>query len=155
LTNQELPDQVYYEGLDLEVLRKYFPSRKENKKCLSDYIDDKVGRFTLEDILKELSKPARDPREKVEDFEFKKDVLSIDDLKEGMVINGIINNITNFGAFVDMGIKEYGLIHISELSNKYIKSPHDVVKINQKVNAKVISIDKDRKRISLSLKEAN
>lgn len=127
----------------------------KSKINLSDYIDDKIGRLTLEDILKELSKPARDPREKVEDFEFKKDVLSIDDLKEGMIINGIINNITNFGAFVDMGIKEYGLIHISELSNKYIKNPHDVVKINQKVNAKVISIDKDRKRISLSLKEAN
>ncbi|MHB1377565.1 MAG: helix-hairpin-helix domain-containing protein, partial [Candidatus Humimicrobiaceae bacterium] len=127
----------------------------KSKINLSDYIDEKIGRLTLEDILKELSKPARDPREKVEDFEFKKDVLSIDDLKEGMIINGIINNITNFGAFVDIGIKEYGLIHISELSNKYIKSPHDVVKINQKVNAKVISIDKDRKRISLSLKEVN
>lgn len=122
---------------------------------LSDYIDDKVGRLTLEDILKELSKPGRDPREKVEDFEFKKDVLNIDDLKVGMVLNGIINNITNFGAFVDIGIKEYGLIHISELSNKYIKNPHDVVKINQKVNVKVIDIDKDRKRISLSLKDSN
>jgi protein Tex len=127
----------------------------KSKIDLSDYIDDKIGRLTLEDILKELSKPVRDPREKVEDFEFKKDVLSIDDLREGMIINGIINNITNFGAFVDMGIKEYGLIHISELSDKYIKSPHDVVKINQKVSAKVISIDKERKRISLSLKEAN
>ena len=126
----------------------------KNKINLLNYIDDKVGRLTLEDILKELSKPARDPREKVEDFEFKKDVLSIDDLKEGMIINGIINNITNFGAFVDIGIKEYGLIHISELSNRYIKNPHDAVKINQKVNAKVISIDKDRKRISLSLKDA-
>ena len=121
---------------------------------VSDYIDDKIGRLTMEDIIKELSKPGRDPRENVEYFEFKKDVLSMDDLKEGMIINGIINNITNFGAFVDIGIKEYGLIHISELSDKYIKSPHDVVKINQKVNAKVISIDKDRKRISLSLKDA-
>jgi uncharacterized protein len=109
----------------------------------------------LEDILKELSKPGRDPRENVEDFEFKKDVLSIDDLKISMVLNGIINNITNFGAFVDLGIKEYGLIHISELSDKYIKSPHDVVKINQKVNVKVINIDKERKRISLSLKDVN
>ncbi|MHB1252966.1 MAG: Tex family protein [Candidatus Humimicrobiaceae bacterium] len=122
---------------------------------LSDYIDDKVGRLTLEDILKELSKPGRDPRENVEDFEFKKDVLSIDDLKLSMVLNGIINNITNFGAFIDLGIKEYGLIHISELSDKYIKSPHDVVKINQKVNVKVIDIDKERKRISLSLKDVN
>ena len=122
---------------------------------LPDYIDDKVGRLTLEDILKELSKPGRDPRENVEDFEFKKDVLSIDDLKVSMVLNGIINNITNFGAFVDLGIKEYGLIHISELSDKYIKSPHDVVKINQKVNIKVIDIDKERKRISLSLKDVN
>ena len=75
------------------------------------------------------------------------------DLKIGMLLNGIINNITNFGAFVDVGIKEYGLIHISELSHKFIKSPHEVVKINQKVNVKVIDIDKDRKRISLSLKD--
>ena len=122
---------------------------------LSEYIDDKVGRLTLEDILKELSKPGRDPRENVEDFEFKKDVLSIDDLKISMILSGIINNITNFGAFVDLGIKEYGLIHISQLSDKYIKSPHDVVKINQKVNVKVIDIDKERKRISLTLKDVN
>ncbi|MHB1346917.1 MAG: Tex family protein [Candidatus Humimicrobiaceae bacterium] len=122
---------------------------------LSEYIDDKVGRLTLEDILKELSKPGRDPRENVEDFEFKKDVLSIDDLKISMILSGIINNITNFGAFVDLGIKEYGLIHISQLSDKYIKSPHDIVKINQKVNVKVMDIDKERKRISLTLKDVS
>lgn len=120
---------------------------------LLDYVDDKVGLPTLEDILAELAKSGRDPRENVDDFEFKKDVVSMEDLKIGMLLNGIINNITNFGAFVDVGIKEYGLIHISELSHKFIKSPHEVVKINQKVNVKVIDIDKDRKRISLSLKE--
>jgi uncharacterized protein len=125
----------------------------KDKINLSDYVDDKVGLPTLEDILAELAKPGRDPRENVDDFEFKKDVVSMEDLKIGMLLNGIINNITNFGAFVDVGIKEYGLIHISELSHKFIKSPHEVVKINQKVNVKVIDIDKDRKRISLSLKE--
>ena len=125
----------------------------KDKINLSDYVDDKVGLPTLEDILAELAKPGRDPRENVDDFEFKKDIVSIEDLKIGMLLNGIINNITNFGAFVDVGIKEYGLIHISELSHKFIKSPHEVVKINQKVNVKVIDIDRDRKRISLSLKD--
>ena len=125
----------------------------KGKINLPDYVDNKVGLPTLEDILAELAKPGRDPRENVDDFEFKKDVVSMEDLKIGMLLNGIINNITNFGAFVDVGIKEYGLIHISELSHKFIKSPHEVVKINQKVNVKVIDIDKDRKRISLSLKD--
>ena len=125
----------------------------KDKINLPDYVDDKVGLPTLEDILAELAKPGRDPRENVDDFEFKKDIVSIEDLKIGIILNGIINNITNFGAFVDIGIKEYGLIHISELSHKFIKSPHDVVKINQKVNVKVIDIDRDRKRISLSLKD--
>jgi len=127
----------------------------KNMINLKDYIDDKVGLPTLEDILKELSKPGRDPRENVDDFKFKENIVSMEDLKIGMILNGIINNITNFGAFVDIGIKEYGLIHISELSNKFIKSPHEVVKISQKVSAKVIDIDKDRKRISLSLKDLN
>ena len=126
----------------------------KNKINLSDYIDSKVGLPTLQDILQELAKPGRDPRESVDDFEFKKDIFGIEDLKTGMILSGIINNITNFGAFVDVGIKEYGLIHISELSHKFIKSPHEVVKINQKVNVKVIDIDIDRKRISLSLKDA-
>ncbi len=120
---------------------------------LNDYTDDKIGLLTLGDILEELSKPGRDPRENVDDFEFKKDVLSIKDLKVGMILQGIVNNITNFGAFVDIGIKEYGLIHISELSHKYVKDPHEIVKINQKVNIKIIDVDSDRKRISLSLKE--
>ncbi|MDD5659194.1 MAG: Tex family protein [Actinomycetota bacterium] len=120
---------------------------------LSNYVDDKTGILTLRDILLELAKPGRDPRENVDDFEFKKDILSIDDLKAGMILNGIINNITNFGAFVDIGIKEYGLIHISELSHKFIKNPHEVVKINQKVNVRIIDVDYERKRISMSLKQ--
>ncbi len=120
---------------------------------LHDYTDDKIGLLTLEDILEELAKPGRDPRENVDDFEFKKDIFSIADLKVGMVLQGIVNNITAFGAFVDIGIKEYGLIHISELSHKYVKDPHEIVKINQKVDIKIIDLDSDRKRISLSLKE--
>ena len=142
-------------GLDINALvgNENINNNIKDKINLSDYIDDKVGLPTLEDILQELAKPGRDPRENVDDFEFKKDIVSIDDLKIGIILNGIINNITNFGAFVDIGIKEYGLIHISELSHKFIKNPHDVVKINQKVNVKVIDIDRDRKRISLSLKD--
>ena len=142
-------------GLDINALvgNENINNSIKDKINLPDYVDDKVGLPTLEDILAELAKPGRDPRENVDDFEFKKDVVSMEDLKIGMLLNGIINNITNFGAFVDVGIKEYGLIHISELSHKFIKSPHEVVKINQKVNVKVIDIDKDRKRISLSLKD--
>lgn len=127
----------------------------KDKISLSNYVDGKTGILTLQDILMELAKPGRDPRENVDDFEFKKDILSIDDLKAGMILNGIINNITNFGAFVDIGIKEYGLIHISELSHKFIKNPHEVVKINQKVNVKIIDVDYERKRISMSLKQIN
>jgi uncharacterized protein len=127
----------------------------KEKIKMQDYIDDKVGLPTLQDILMELAKPGRDPRENVDEFEFKTGILSIDDLKIGMVLNGIINNITNFGAFVDIGIKDYGLIHISEMSDKFIKSPNEVVRLNQKVNVKVIDIDKQRKRISFTLKDVN
>ena len=154
------PESYYVVGkiaanLGLEINDVVGNDGIKSKIKLSDYADDKVGLLTLEDILKELAKPGRDPRENVDNIEFRKDIFGIEDLKTGMVLSGIINNITNFGAFVDIGIKEYGLIHISELSNKFVKSPHEVVKLNQKINAKVIDIDIDRKRISLSLKEVN
>ncbi|HKK74399.1 MAG TPA: Tex family protein [Saprospiraceae bacterium] len=119
---------------------------------LQKYTTDTVGLPTLKDILKELEKPGLDPRGKAQTFEFA-DIRSIEDLYEGMVVPGIVNNITNFGAFVDIGIKESGLVHISQLANRFVKNPNDVVQLNQKVQVKVMSIDLDRKRIQLSMKE--
>jgi uncharacterized protein len=107
---------------------------------------------TLTDIMNELSKPGRDPREKFELFEFDKNVNSMDDLKQGMILEGLVTNITNFGAFVDIGVHQDGLIHVSQMADKYIKDPNEVVKLNQKVRVRVLEVDKDRKRIQLSLK---
>ncbi len=119
---------------------------------LQNYITDIVGLPTLKDILAELEKPGLDPRGKAKSFEFA-NISSIDDLHEGMVLPGIINNITNFGAFVDIGIKESGLVHISQISNTFIKSPAEVVSLQQEVQVKVLEIDKARKRVSLSMKQ--
>ncbi len=116
------------------------------------FIDDKVGLPTIIDIFSELDQPGRDPRNKFDFFEFDNTVHAIEDLREGMELPGIINNITAFGAFVDIGIHESGLIHISQLSNKYIKDPNEIVKINQKVLVKVLQVDLKRKRIQLSMK---
>ena len=124
--------------------------RKQIK--LEDFVTDKVGIPTLTDIVAELSKPGRDPRQKFELFEFDKNVNSMDDLRVGMILEGLVTNITNFGAFVDIGVHQDGLIHVSQLADKYIKDPNTVVKINQKVKVKVLEVDKDRKRIQLSMK---
>ncbi len=131
-------------------------SKKEirEKIDLKKYISDTIGLPTLNDIMKELEKPGRDPRESAKVFEFSKDVFSIDDLSEGMILPGIITNITNFGAFVDVGVKQDGLVHISHLKNAFVKNPADVVKLHQHVKVKVLSIDKVRKRLALSMKEA-
>jgi protein Tex len=117
-----------------------------------DFITDKVGLPTLTDILTELSKPGRDPREKFEFFEFDKNVNSIDDLRSGMVLEGLVTNITNFGAFVDIGVHQDGLIHVSQMADRFIKDPNTIVKLNQRVKVKVLDIDKERKRIQLTLK---
>lgn len=119
---------------------------------LKDFITDKVGLPTLNDIMQELAKPGRDPRETYEVFEFDKNITSISDLKEGMVIPGIVTNITNFGCFVDIGVHQDGLVHVSQLANKYVKDPNEVVKLNQKVMVKVTSVEVERKRINLSMK---
>jgi len=124
------------------------------KIILKNYISDIVGLPTLTDIMKELEKPGRDPRQQAKVFEFSKDVFTVDDLKIGMILPGIVTNITNFGAFVDVGVKQDGLVHISHLKNEYVKNPADVVKLHQHVQVKVISIDLIRKRIGLSMKEA-
>jgi uncharacterized protein len=103
--------------------------------------------------MEELAKPGRDPRARIKVFEFARDVHSISDLKEGMVIPGIVTNITNFGAFVDVGVKQDGLVHISQLSDRFISDPNEVVKLHEHVKVKVLSVDIDRKRIQLSMKE--
>lgn len=124
--------------------------RKEIK--LPDYVNDKIGEPTLIDIMEELDKPGRDPRQGIKVFEFDSTIRTINDLKEGMVLPGIISNITNFGCFVDIGIKEKGLVHISNMADRFISDPTEVVSIHQHVQVKVLSIDMERKRIQLSLK---
>ena len=115
------------------------------------YVSDKVGLPTLTDIMAELEKPGRDPRQTIKVFEFDKNVKSIDDLKEGMTLPGIVTNITNFGCFVDVGIKENGLVHISQLCREFVNDPTTVVSIHQHVEVKVTGIDRERKRVSLSM----
>jgi protein Tex len=125
--------------------------RKEIK--IQEFVTEKVGIPTLKDIMQELAKPGRDPRKQFEEFAFDKNINSINDLIIGMVVPGIITNITNFGCFVDIGVHQDGLIHVSQLANKYVSNPNDVVKLGQKVLVKVTDIDMARKRISLSMKE--
>lgn len=122
---------------------------------IKNYVTDTVGLPTLTDILQELDKPGRDPRQKIQVFEFDKNVQTIDDLREGMELPGIINNITNFGCFVDIGIKENGLVHISQLADKFISDPTTVVSMHQHVRVRVLSIDHERKRIQLTMKGLN
>lgn len=119
---------------------------------IEDYVSDTVGIPTLTDIMQELDKPGRDPRQKIQVFEFDKNVHTIDDLQEGMELPGIVTNITNFGCFVDIGIKENGLVHISQLSDQFVSDPTSVVSIHQHVRVKVLSIDRERKRIQLTMK---
>jgi len=116
------------------------------------YVSGDVGKPTLNDILQELDKPGRDPRKAIEVFEFDKNIHKLEDLKEGMTLNGIVTNITAFGCFVDIGIKENGLVHLSEMADRYIKDPYEVVSIHQHVRVKVLGIDQRRRRIQLSLK---
>lgn len=116
------------------------------------YVTDTVGIPTLTDIMKELEKPGRDPREQIEEFEFDKNVTSVDDLIEGMVLPGIVTNITNFGAFVDVGVHQDGLVHISQLADRYVADPTQVVKLHQHVKVKVMEVDRKRNRISLTMK---
>ena len=127
---------------------------KEKREAIDirKYVSDKVGIPTLTDILHELEKPGRDPREQLEEFEFDKNVSTIDDLTEGMILPGIVTNITNFGAFVDIGVHQDGLIHISQMANRRIAHPLDVVKLHQHLRVRVIEVDRRRNRISLSLK---
>ena len=118
---------------------------------ISDYVTPVVGLPTLQDIMQELEKPGRDPRKTIKVFEFDKNVRTIADLREGMILPGIVGNITNFGAFVDIGIKENGLVHLSQLAERYISDPTEIVSIHQHVMVRVMNVDTDRKRIQLSM----
>ena len=126
-----------------------------SKIDLKKYVTDTIGLPTLTDILQELDKPGRDPRQKIQVFEFDKNVRTLDDLQEGMELPGIVTNITNFGCFVDIGIKENGLVHVSQLADRFVNNPADVVRIHQHVRVKVMSIDHERKRIQLTMKGLN
>lgn len=120
---------------------------------IKKYVTDTVGMPTLTDIMAELEKPGRDPREQIEEFEFDKNVTSVDDLVAGMVLPGIVTNITNFGAFVDVGVHQDGLVHVSQLADRYVTDPTQVVKLHQHVKVRVVEIDRKRNRISLSMKK--
>ncbi len=120
---------------------------------ISKYVTDTIGLPTLTDILNELSKPGRDPREKFQEFTFAKGIEKMQDLKEGMTVPGIITNITAFGAFVDIGVHQDGLVHISELADQFVKDPAKIVKVHQKVMVRVMEVDLKRKRISLSMRK--
>ena len=137
-------------GCKLEDLIKEDKLRKQIK--LQDYVSESVGLPTLNDILNELAKPGLDPREQFEAFSFFDGVNSITDLQVGMTLPGIITNITAFGAFVDIGVHQDGLVHVSQLSNKFVKDPNEVVKVSQKVQVKVTEVDVTRKRIALTMK---
>ena len=138
---------------DLNCSIEELISKKEIRQRieLKRYLSEKVGMPTLQDILQELEKPGRDPRGPIKVFEFDKNVRTMDDLREGMELPGIVSNITNFGAFVEIGIKENGLIHLSQMADRYISDPNEVVSIHQHVRVKVLSIDRERKRIGLKL----
>lgn len=126
--------------------------KKRESIDIKRYITDTIGIPTLTDIIKELEKPGRDPREQIEVFEFDKNVTTVDDLIEGMILPGIVTNITNFGAFVDVGVHQDGLVHISQLADRYVSDPTQVVKLHQHVKVRVVEVDHKRNRISLSMK---
>ena len=133
--------------IDNPVLREGIDIRK--------YITEEIGVPTLTDIMKELEKPGRDPREQIEEFEFDSSVQTVEDLHEGMELPGIVTNITNFGAFVDIGVHQDGLVHVSQMADRYVSDPTQIVRLHQHVRVKVLNVDLRRQRISLSMKGIN
>jgi uncharacterized protein len=120
---------------------------------LERYVDESIGLPTLRDIVAELARPGRDPREQFEAFEFMEGIEDMKDLEPGLMLPGIVTNITAFGAFVDIGVHQDGLLHISQLADRYVKDPNEIVKVAQKLQVRVLSVDMDRKRIALSLRK--
>ena len=141
---------------DLKCSIQELISSEELQKQIvwKNYVTDKIGLPTLEDIKKELAKPGRDPRSAIKEFEFAPGIYKVEDLIVGMILPGIVTNITKFGAFVDVGVKQDGLVHVSQLADRYISDPSEIVKLHQHVQVKVIEVDFVRKRIQLSLKQA-
>ena len=139
--------------LDCTVANLMQNKELRQKIDINHYISEQIGAPTLNDILAELSKPGRDPRQDFEKFEFASDVEKISDLKPGMKIPGIVTNVTAFGAFVDVGVHQDGLVHISELADRFVKNPADVVRVQQKLAVTVMEVDMERNRISLSMKQ--
>ena len=119
---------------------------------LRPFVTDEVGLPTLTDILHELEKPTRDPRTQIEEFHFDENVHTIDDLVPGMVLPGIVTNIADFGVFVDIGVHKDGLIHVSQLTDRRIRSPHEVVRLHQQIRIRILDIDRSRQRINLTMK---
>jgi uncharacterized protein len=128
---------------------------KRSKIDIKKYVTEEVGLPTLTDIMKELEKPGRDPRKQIEEFEFDSSVQCVEDLHEGMELPGIVTNITNFGAFVDIGVHQDGLVHVSQLADRYVSDPTQVVRLHQHVRVRVIGVDLRRQRISLSMRGFN
>ena len=124
----------------------------EKRIRLEDFVNEQMGLFTLKDIVKEVEKPGRDPRESIKVLEFDDKLKTIEDVHVGIVVNGIVTNVTNFGAFVDIGIKENGLVHISQMAEGFVSDPSSIVSLHQHVQVKVVSVDKDKKRIQLTMK---
>ena len=139
--------------LGCEVRDLLEDEKLREKVDLQSYVTDKVGMPTLTDILAELAKPGRDPRKQFEGFNFTEGIETIEDLKPGMKLPGVVTNVTAFGAFVDVGVHQDGLVHISQLADRFVKEPHKIVKVNQKVTVTVLNVDLERKRISLSMRK--
>jgi uncharacterized protein len=138
-------------GVSVGDLIKSEDSRK--KINLQKYVTGKIGVPTLRDIVDELAKPGRDPRTKIKMFEFAEGIHKIEDVREGMTLPGIVTNITNFGAFVDVGVKQDGLVHISQMADRFISDPNEIVSLHDHVKVKVLEVDIARKRIQLSMKD--
>lgn len=160
LDNSSVHPESYYivekmaRDLKLPVTELIGKSELCNTIDLSLYVDEKTGLLTLKDIIEELKKPGRDPRTMAKVFSFADGIRKFDDLQEGMVVPGIVTNITNFGAFVDIGVKQDGLVHISEIANRFISNPAEELTLHQQVMVKVTQLDKERKRIGLSIRQA-
>jgi uncharacterized protein len=161
LDNSAVHPESYYivedmaKNLNCSVDELIKQSALKSQIKLAEYVNDKTGMPTLVDILAELDKPGRDPRQGIKVFAFDPNIRTINDLREGQTLPGIVSNITNFGCFVDIGIKEKGLVHISNMADKFVSDPTTVVSIHQHVEVQVMSIDLERKRIQLSMRKSN
>ena len=158
-TNVKVGDEILVKslGFDKEDLRDRIKTDDLRQKLKTVDVTKmakelEIGEMTLKDIIEELSKPGRDPREDMPKPILRQDVLKLEDLQEGMILTGTVRNVIDFGAFVDIGVKYDGLVHISEMSDKFIKNPSDLVSVGDIVKVKVIKIDRERKKVGLSMK---